>query len=216
LEAIRNLDPKIRFYQASTSEMFGDNIVCPQNENSEFSPVSPYACAKLGAHHLVKTYRKSYGIHASSGILFNHESPRRGENFVTRKITLAAARIKLGLQDELRLGNIDAQRDWGFAGDYVKAMWLMLQHDVADDFVISTGQTNSVREFLDIVFEHAGLNVGDYLIIDPKFYRPSDVPKLWGDSSKAKRILGWEPQVSFKELAIMMYKEDFDKVSNTG
>ncbi len=211
LESIRNIDVNMKFYQASTSEMFGDNIKCPQNENTAFSPVSPYACAKLAAHHLVGTYRKSYGIFASSGILFNHESPRRGENFVTRKITKAAARIKLGLQDELRLGNLEAKRDWGFAGDYVKAMHMMLQHSQPDDYVISTGQANSVDDFLHYVFDYAGLNVSDYVVIDPKFYRPCEVPKLWGDSSKAKRILGWQPEVSFKQLAIMMYEQDLAK-----
>jgi GDPmannose 4,6-dehydratase len=209
LESIRLTNPKIKFYQASTSEMFGDNIKCPQNENTTFSPVSPYACAKLASHHVVGTYRKSYGIFACSGILFNHESPRRGENFVTRKITKAAARIKLGLQDELRLGNLEAQRDWGFAGDYVEAMYLMLQHHSSDDYVVATGETNSVEQFLHYVFDYAGLDVEKCVIIDPKFYRPCEVPKLWGDPSKAKRILGWEPKVTFKELAIMMYEEDF-------
>jgi GDPmannose 4,6-dehydratase len=209
LESIRLTNPKIKFYQASTSEMFGDNIKCPQNENTTFSPVSPYACAKLASHHVVGTYRKSYGIFACSGILFNHESPRRGENFVTRKITKAAARIKLGLQDELRLGNLEAQRDWGFAGDYVEAMHLMLQHRYPDDYVVATGETNSVEQFLHYVFDYAGLDVEKCVIIDPKFYRPCEVPKLWGDPSKAKRILGWEPKVTFKELAIMMYEEDF-------
>ena len=213
LEAIRIIDPKIKFYQASTSEMFGDNIKCPQNENTVLSPVSPYACAKVGAHNLVQTYRKSYNMHASSGILFNHESPRRGENFVTRKITMAAARIKLGIQKELRLGNLDAERDWGFAGDYVNAMWLMLQQEQADDYVISSGSAHSVRDFLNYVFEHAGLDPDEYVIIDPKFYRPCEVPRLWGDSSKAKRILGWEPSVAYKELAIMMYEEDYERES---
>lgn len=208
LETIRTIDHKIKFYQASTSEMFGDNTKCPQNENTVFAPVSPYACAKLASHHLVQTYRKSYNIHASSGILFNHESPRRGENFVTRKITKAAARIKLGLQKELRLGNLEAQRDWGFAGDYVKAMHLMLQQESADDYVIATGVLNSVRGFLQYVFDHAGLKISDHVIIDPEFYRPCEVPKLWGDPSKAKRILGWSSEVSYKELAIMMYEAD--------
>ena len=211
LECIRNIDNKIRFYQASTSEMFGDNIICPQNENSDFSPVSPYACAKLASHYLVKTYRKSYDMHTSSGILFNHESPRRGERFVTRKITKAAARIKKGLQSELRLGNLEAQRDWGYAGDYVKAMWLMLQQDQADDYVIATGKTHSVQQFLEYVFDYAGLSVEDHVIIDPKFYRPCEVPKLWGSYDKAKRILNWEPDVSFKELAIMMYESDYER-----
>ena len=213
LETIRMVDPKIKFYQASTSEMYGDNTKCPQNENTHFSPVSPYACAKLASHHLVQTYRKSYGMHACSGILFNHESPRRGENFVTRKITKAAARIKLGLQTELRLGNLEAERDWGFAGDYVKAMHMMLQHETADDYVIATGVLNSVQGFLKCVFDHAGLQIDDCVIIDPKFYRPCEVPRLWGDPDKAKRILGWEPSVSYGELAIMMYESDLKKES---
>ena len=208
LEAVRNISPSSRFYQASTSEMFGDNIKCPQNENTVFSPVSPYACAKLASHHMVGTYRKSYNIFACSGILFNHESPRRGENFVTRKITKAAARIKLGLQSELRLGNLEAQRDWGFAGDYVEAMRLMLQQDGPDDYVVATGETNSVQDFLQYVFNHAGLSVEEHLVIDPKFYRPCEVPKLWGDPSKAKRVLGWEPKVGFRDLAVMMYESD--------
>ena len=209
LEAIKSINPRIRFYQASTSEMFGDNVICPQNENSEFSPVSPYACAKLASHHLVGTYRKAYGIYACSGILFNHESPRRGENFVTRKITKAAARIKLGLQSELRLGNIDAYRDWGYAKDYVVAMWMMLQQDEPDDYLVATGKTTSVRDFMNIVFTEAGLNVDDHLVIDPKFYRPCEVPKLWGDPAKAKRILGWIPKTTFRELAVKMYKSDY-------
>ena len=211
LEAIRVIKPECKFYQASTSEMFGDNIKCPQNEETYFSPVSPYACAKLAAHHMVGTYRKSYGLHASSGILFNHESPRRGENFVTRKITKAAARIKLGLQKKLFLGNLEAQRDWGYAGDYVRAMWMMLQQEVPDDYVIATGKTNSVQDFLQYVFDYAGLSVKDHVFIDPKFYRPCEVPRLWGDPSKAKEKLGWEPDVSFQQLAEMMYEEDFYK-----
>ncbi len=211
LETIRMVDTKIKFYQASTSEMYGDNVKCPQNENTYFSPVSPYACSKLAAHHLVQTYRKSYNIHASSGILFNHESPRRGENFVTRKITKAAARIKLGLQDELRLGNLKAERDWGFAGDYVKAMYLMLKQDSPDDYVVATGVLNSVEGFLYNVFNHAGLSVDDHVVIDPKFYRPCEVPRLWGDAAKARRILGWSAKVSFKDLAVMMYESDLKK-----
>ena len=211
LEAIKNIDCKIKFYLASTSEMFGDNIQCPQNENSFFSPVSPYACSKLAAHHMVGTYRKSYNIFACSGILFNHESPRRGENFVTRKITKAAARIKMGLQNELRLGNLSAQRDWGFAKDFTEGMWMMLQHNQPDDYVLATGKTNSVNDFLNYVFEYAELDPKKYVVIDPKFYRPCEVPKLWGDFSKAKRILNWTPKTSFKQLAIMMYKEDYER-----
>ncbi len=211
LETIRIVDNKIKFYQASTSEMFGDNIVCPQNENSEFAPVSPYACAKTGAHYLVNTYRKSYNIHASSGILFNHESPIRVEMFVTRKITKSSARIKLGLQSELRLGNLKAQRDWGFAGDYVRAMWMMLQQPNPDDYVVATGNTHSVRDFLNHVFDYAGLDVNKHVVIDSKFYRPCEVPRLWGDPSKAKRILNWEPKISYKDLAIMMYEKDYER-----
>lgn len=213
LEAIRLQKPSCKFYQASTSEMFGDNIRCPQGIGTEFSPVSPYACAKLAAHHMVGTYRKSYGIYASSGILFNHESPRRGENFVTRKITKAAARIKLGLQDELRLGNLSAQRDWGHAADFVRGMWLMLQHDKADDFVLATGRTNSVQQFLEYVFDHADLNVKDYVVIDPEFYRPCEVPKLWGDPGKAMTVLGWDPEYDFEMLALEMYESDLEKES---
>lgn len=211
LETIKNVDKKIKFYQASTSEMFGDNIQCPQNENSFFSPVSPYACSKLAAHHLVGTYRKSYNIFACSGILFNHESPRRGENFVTRKITKAAARIKLGKQKELRLGNLEAQRDWGFAKDFVKGMHMIMQHNTADDYVLATGDTNSVQDFLNYVFEHADLDPEKHVIIDPKLYRPCEVPKLWGDYGKANRILNWKPETSFKQLAIMMYEEDYKR-----
>ncbi len=210
LEAIRNINPDIRFYQASTSEMFGDNIVCPQSEGTRFSPVSPYAVSKMMAHNMVSVYRKSYEMHASSGILFNHESPRRGENFVTRKITKAAARIKLGLQDQLLLGNLEAQRDWGFAGDYVKAMWMMLQQESADDYVIATGTTHSVQQFLEFVFEHAGLNVAEHVGIDPRFYRPCEVPRLWGDPTKAQTALGWKPEVSFRDLAVMMYESDLE------
>lgn len=213
LENIRLINPKIKFYQASTSEMFGDNTRCPQNENTVFQPVSPYACAKLAAHHIVQTYRKSYGIHASSGILFNHESPRRGENFVTRKITKAAARIKLGLQSELRLGNLEAQRDWGFAGDYVKAMWQMLQQEKPDNYVIATGELNSVEDFLNYVFKIAGLDVEKHVVIDPKFYRPCEVPKLWGDPSKAKRILNWAAETSYVDLAKLMYEKDYEEQS---
>ena len=213
LEAIRLTKPSCRFYQASTSEMFGDNTECPQGLGTQFSPVSPYACAKLAAHHMVGTYRKSYGIFACSGVLFNHESPRRGENFVTRKITKAAARIKLGRQDELRLGNLSAQRDWGHAADYVKGMWMMLQHDVADDYVLATGKTNSVEEFLEYVFEYAGLNIKEHVVIDPKFYRPCEVPKLWGDPSKMMKTLGWVPEYDFEELAMEMYESDLRRES---
>ena len=219
LEAIRNLDSSIRYYQASSSEMYGD-APCPKTgytEKSKMTPASPYACAKLFAHNLVRNYRESYGLHASSGILFNHESPRRGETFVTRKITLAAARIKLGLQDGLYLGNLDAKRDWGFAGDYVEAMWLMLQKESPDDYVIATGNTNTVREFLDCVFQHAGLgDYGEYVDLDERYLRPHEVPYLLGNAGKAKEQLNWAPRVSFKELAQIMYDEDLQEVQNNG
>lgn len=211
LEAIRNINRDIRFYQASSSEMYGD-APCPKTgytEKSRMTPASPYACAKLFSHNLVRNYRESYGLHASSGILFNHESPRRGETFVTRKITQAAARIKLGLQDKLYLGNLNAKRDWGFAGDYVEAMWLMLQADNADDYVIATGRTSTVREFLHHVFEYAGLGDYDkYVEINPKYLRPHEVPYLLGNSTKAKKQLGWQPRVSFESLAQTMYEAD--------
>jgi GDPmannose 4,6-dehydratase len=213
LEAIRTIDPtgnQIKYYQASSSEMFGDNPNYPFNEESRLMPASPYACAKVFSHNLIRNYRESYGIHASSGILFNHESPRRGETFVTRKITMAAVKIKMGLQDKLYLGNLDAKRDWGFAGDYVRAMWLMLQQDTPDDYVISTGETYSVKDFLECVFDYAGLDMEKHVEIDPRLFRPQEVPYLLGDSTKAKKVLGWEPKVKFKELAKMMYDSDWN------
>ena len=213
LDAIRTIDPtgnQIRFYQASSSEMFGDNPNYPFNEKSRLMPASPYACAKVFAHNLCRNYRESYDMHISSGILFNHESPRRGETFVTRKITMAALKIKMGLQDELYLGNLEAKRDWGYAGDYVKAMWLMLQQDVPDDYVISTGTAHSVQEFLECVFKYAGLDVKKYVNTDSRLFRPQEVPYLLGDSSKAKKELGWEPKVGFEELANMMYDSDWN------
>ena len=208
LEAVRHVVPEARFYQASSSEMFGDNPENPQNENTSLMPASPYSCAKVYAHNLIRNYRVGYGLHASSGILFNHESPRRGETFVTRKITMAAARIKLGLQDKLYLGNLEAKRDWGFAGDYVEAMWLMLQQEVPDDYVIATGETHTVQEFLEEVFSHAGLNIEKYVETDERLYRPHEVPLLLGDPSKARNQLNWEPKIKFKQLAKMMYDED--------
>jgi GDPmannose 4,6-dehydratase len=214
LEAMRHIVPNSRFYQASSSEMYGDNPVSPQNEDTALQPASPYACAKVYAHHLVRNYRESYGLHASSGILFNHESPRRGETFVTRKITMAAARIKLGLQDKLYLGNLDAKRDWGYAGDYVKMMWMMLQQDKPDDYVIATGETHSVQEFLEIVFNHAGLDIKDHVEQDSRLFRPHEVPLLLGDASKANNILSWEPEIKFKQLAIMMYESDLEKLKD--
>lgn len=208
LEAARNICPDVKIYQASSSEMFGDNPENPQSEATRLMPASPYACAKVFAHNLCRNYRESYGMHISSGILFNHESPRRGETFVTRKITKAAARIRLGQQDKLYLGNLEAKRDWGFAGDYVEAMWLMLQQENPDDYVIATGETHTVEEFLHEVFDYAGLDVSKYVEIDERLFRPHEVPLLLGDPTKAKEQLGWEPKVKFKELARMMYDED--------
>ena len=215
LEAIREVSPQTKFYQASSSEMFGDNPALPQSETTSLQPASPYACAKVFAHNLIRNYRKSYGLFACSGILFNHESPRRGETFVTRKITLAAARIKLGLQDKLYLGNLYAKRDWGFAGDYVKAMWLMLQQDDPDDFVIATGKSYSVENFLETVFQSAGLDIEKYVEIDKRLMRPHEVPYLLGDPSKAKEKLNWEPSVDFETLCNMMYKSDLEHISAT-
>ncbi len=212
LEAIRILKPEIKFYQASSSEMFGDNPENPQSETTQLMPASPYACAKVFAHNLCRNYRESYGMHISSGILFNHESPRRGETFVTRKITMAAARIKLGLQKKLYLGNLDAKRDWGFAGDYVEAMWLMTQQDKPDDYVVATGETHTVKEFLHTVFDHAGLDPNEYVEIDERLFRPHEVPLLLGDPSKAKEKLGWEPKIKFDKLAEMMYNEDYKRI----
>jgi len=210
LECIRTMQPGCRFYQASSSEMYGDNPEHPQSETTRLMPASPYACAKVFAHGLTRNYREGYGIHASSGILFNHESPRRGETFVTRKITLAAARIKLGLQDKIALGNLDALRDWGYAKDYVEAMWMMLQQDKPDDYVIATGETHTVREFLHEVFDIAGLNVDKHLVIDDRLKRPHEVPWLEGDCSKARKSLGWSPKTTFTELARLMFESDFN------
>jgi GDPmannose 4,6-dehydratase len=208
LDACRNVCAGAKIYQASSSEMFGDNPNYPFNEESRLMPASPYACSKVFAHSIVRNYRESYKLHASCGILFNHESPRRGETFVTRKITMAAAKIKMGMQDKLVLGNLDAQRDWGFAGDYVEAMWLMLQKETPDDYVIATGEAHTVKEFLYEVFEYAGLDVNKHLKINRRLFRPHEVPFLLGDASKAKEKLAWEPKVKFKELARMMYDED--------
>ena len=211
LEAMRMVCPKARFYQASSSEMFGKVIETPQTESTPFYPRSPYGVAKAYGHFITVNYRESYNLFALSGILFNHESPRRGKEFVTRKITDAVARIKLGSQKELRMGNLDAKRDWGFAGDYVRAMWLMLQQDVADDFVVATGETHSVREFLQIAFSHVGLNFEDYVVIDPEFIRPAEVELLLGNPAKAKAKLGWKPDVSFEKLVTMMVDADLDR-----
>jgi len=216
LEAYRSVCPDAKFYQASSSEMYGDNPLPPFDEKTSLCPASPYACAKVFAHNLIRNYRESYNLHASSGILFNHESPRRGETFVTRKITMAAARIKLGLQDTLYLGNLSAKRDWGFAGDYVEAMWLMLQQDKPADFVIATGKCYTVKDFLEYVFKYAGLgDTEQYVKIDARLYRPHEVPYLLGDPSKAKEKLGWEPTVDFKGLAEMMYDADYNFIKNT-
>ncbi|MHC4193537.1 MAG: GDP-mannose 4,6-dehydratase [Planctomycetota bacterium] len=210
LEAIRRMKKPPRFYQASSSEMYGKAVETPQTENTTFYPRSPYGCAKVYSFWQTINYREAYGLFACNGILFNHESPRRGETFVTRKITRAATRIKLGLQDDLYLGNIDAKRDWGYAPDYVDAMWMMMQQDKPDDFVIATGQTHSVREFLDEVFGHLDLDWQQYVEIDPRYYRPTEVDVLQGNASKAKKLLGWEPKVAFKELARIMTDADME------
>jgi GDPmannose 4,6-dehydratase len=212
LEAIRQVNPAIRFYQASSSEMFGTVQEEPQTENTPFWPRSPYGVAKVYGHWITVNYRESYGIFACSGILFNHESPWRGKEFVTRKITDAVARIKLGYQDRLQLGNLDAERDWGFAGDYVHAMWLMLNHHTPDDFVIATGMKHTVRQFADMAFSHVGLNWEKYVDINPAFYRPADVHTLCGDASKARTTLGWTPTVSLAEIAAMMVDADLQRV----
>jgi len=213
LEAIRFVNPKIRFYQASSSEMFGKVLEVPQKETTPFYPRSPYGVAKVYGHWITVNYRESFNLFATSGILFNHESPRRGLEFVTRKITDGVARIKMGLSNELRLGNLDARRDWGFAGDYVEAMWMMLQHDVADNFVIGTGETHSVREFCEIAFGHVGLDYEEFVVQDERFYRPAEVDLLVSDPSKASSVLGWEPSVSFKDLVVMMVEADMERVA---
>jgi GDPmannose 4,6-dehydratase len=213
LEAIRNVDPSIRFYQASSSEMFGKVREVPQTELTPFYPRSPYGVAKAYGHFITVNYRESYGLHAVSGILFNHESPRRGLEFVTRKITDGVARIKLGLTDELLLGNLEAQRDWGFAGDYVRAMWLMLQQDEPQDYVIATGVEHSVQEFVDAAFAHVGLDPKKHVAVDQRFVRPAEVDHLVGDASRARQELGWEPKVSFPELVEMMVDADLERLS---
>ncbi|HEY8626609.1 MAG TPA: GDP-mannose 4,6-dehydratase [Solirubrobacteraceae bacterium] len=208
LEAMREACPEARFYQASSSEMFGRVREVPQTELTPFYPRSPYGAAKAYGHFITVNYRESYSLHAVSGILFNHESPRRGLEFVTRKITWHAAAIKLGLASELRLGNLEAERDWGFAGDYVRAMWLMLQQDTAEDFVVATGVTHSVRECAEVAFDHLGLDLDAHVVIDPMFLRPAEVEHLIGDASKARRVLGWEPEVDFESLIRMMVDAD--------
>ena len=208
LEAIRQVGIMPRFYQASSSELYGAAVETPQRETTPFNPCSPYGCAKAYSFYITKNYREAYGMHASNGILFNHESPRRGETFVTRKITRAATRIRVGLQDKLYLGNLEAKRDWGFAGDFVEAMWLMLQVDRADDYVIATGEMHSVREFLDLVFSMLDLDWHRYVEIDPRYFRPREVDMLLGDASKARKVLNWRPRVNFLQLARMMVDSD--------
>ncbi len=212
LEAIRFVDPKIRFYQASSSEMFGKVVEVPQRETTPFYPRSPYGVAKVYGHWITVNYRESFGLFAVSGILFNHESPRRGLEFVTRKISDGVARIKLGLSKELRLGNLEARRDWGFAGDYVHAMWMMLQQDKPDNFVIGTGETHTVRDFCEIAFDHVGLDYHDHVVQDQRFYRPAEVDALVADPSKAGRVLGWEMTVNFRDLVTMMVEADLERL----
>jgi len=214
LDAIRIVNPEIRFYQASSSEMFGKVMEVPQRESTPFYPRSPYGVAKVYGHWITVNYRESYGLFACSGILFNHESPRRGLEFVTHKVTHGVARIKKGLQHELRLGNLEAKRDWGYAGDYVQAMWMMLQEDEPDDYVIATGETHSVRELCEVAFSHVGLNYENYVIIDEKYYRPAEVDLLIGDATKAHAKLGWEPAVSFEELTRMMVDADMAELQD--
>jgi len=210
LEAIRQVNPKIRFYQASSSEMFGKVREVPQTEATPFYPRSPYGVSKVYGHYITVNYRESYGLFAASGILFNHESPRRGLEFVTRKITNAVARIKYGLQDTLRLGNLDAHRDWGYAGDYVRAMWLMLQQDEPDNYVVASGKAHSVRDFVEAAFGYAGLDWNKYVVTDPKLLRPAEVEHLIGDSTKARTELGWEPEVDFEGLVKLMMDTDLE------
>jgi len=216
LEAIRLVDKNIRFYQASSSEMFGRALEVPQTEKTPFYPRSPYGVAKVYGHWMTVNYRESYGIHATSGILFNHESPRRGKEFVSRKITDAVARIKTGRLDKLHLGNLEARRDWGFAGDYVRAMWLMLQQDKPLDYVIATGKQHTVREMVEIAFAHAGLDYHEFVEVDNKFFRPAEVDSLLGDASRAREDLGWEPEVSFKGLIEMMVEADLKRYGHAG
>ena len=214
LDAIRIVDPDIRFYQASSSEMFGKVVEVPQRETTPFYPRSPYGVAKVYGHWITVNYRESFNMFASSGILFNHESPRRGLEFVTRKISDGVARIKLGVAKELRLGNLESQRDWGFAGDYVDAMWRMLQHDKPDNFVVGMGETHSVREFCEIAFGHVDLDYNDYVVQDERFYRPAEVDLLISDPSRARSVLGWEPAVGFKELVTMMVDSDLKRMNS--
>ncbi len=213
LEAVRQVNPSVRFYQASSSEMFGKVRETPQNEMTPFHPRSPYGVAKVYGHHITVNYRESYDMHCSSGILFNHESPRRGLEFVTRKVTSTVARIKNGLATELPMGNLDAKRDWGFAGDYVQAMWMMLQQPVGDDYVVATGETHTVERLVDVAFSHVGLDWSDYVTLDERFIRPAEVDLLIGDYSKAKVALGWAPTVGFEELIQMMVDADLERLN---
>lgn len=215
-DAARRVCPNVKIYQASTSEMFGDAKENPQSERTPFNPKSPYACAKVYAHHMARNYREGYGMLIQCGICFNHESPRRGLEFVTRKITDGVARIHYGYDKELRLGNLDAERDWGYAGDYVKIMWLMLQQDKPDDYVVATGENHSIREFVHLAFKVVGLNWEDYVVTDERFYRPIDVTNLRGDSSKARRKFGWKPEVTFEQLVTMMVNADLESAKNQG
>jgi GDPmannose 4,6-dehydratase len=216
LSAIKELSPKCRFYFAASSEMFGNSQKSPQNEKTPFFPRSTYGISKLAGYHLTKNYRETYNLFAVSGILFNHESPRRGFEFVTRKITSTAAKIKLGLANELRVGNLEAKRDWGFAPEYVEAMWLMIQQDTPEDFVIGTGETHTIKEFLEIAFGYINLNWEDFVVIDPLFYRPSEIYELKGDSSKANNKFKWKPKLSFKDLITLMVDNDIQRLKEGG
>ena len=215
LEAMRRLAPEARFFQASSAEMFGNAAEMPQRETTPLHPRSPYAASKTYAFHIIGSYRDSYGMHANNGILFNHESPMRGLQFVTRKITDGAARIKLGLASELHLGNLDAKRDWGFAGDYVECMWRMLQQETPDDFVIASGEVHTVRDFCEAAFSRLDLDYAEFVVVDPEFFRPVDVNVLYGDPSKARKVLGWEPKVHFRELVGMMVDADIERLAAT-
>jgi len=212
LEAIRELAPRTRFFQAASAEMFGNAAQMPQSEATPLQPRSPYAAAKTYAFHVVGSYRDSYGLHASNGIMFNHESPLRGTQFVTRKITDGVARIKLGLAEKIALGNLDARRDWGFAGDYVEAIWLMLQQEAPSDYVVATGVVHTVRDFCEAAFSHAGLDYRDHVVVDPQYFRPVDVNTLYGDPSRAREVLGWEPKVTFDQLVALMVDADLERV----
>ena len=216
LEAVRHVDKSIRFYQASSSEMFGKVEEVPQNEKTHFHPRSPYGVAKVYGHWITVNYRESYDLFAVSGILFNHESPRRGKEFLPRKVSHGVARIKLGLAEDLRVGNLDARRDWGYAGDYVRAMWMMLQQEAAKDYVIATEQTHTVRELVEIAFAHVGLDWEEHVKLDPKFYRPAEVDVLQGDASLARKELGWKPTVSFRQLVEMMVDADMERLEQKG